>query len=325
MRSILLAITCFCLAACGGKTGEKKEVASGFTDNEFTKAFPALSLKYQLSDSLLAKSNTGEKPLAVNGKEYFPDSLVTAFFGKGVKPKFYPIGKAMNGGKEVYLIMHGTDGERHAAFLLCYDDRLVYKDGLLLCATDNDPKAYSSASIDKSFSIVTRKETYQGSEGMKVTERALMMGNDGKFIDILSNDPEQKQEMVNPLDTMAAKGKFAGDYVSGEHNFISIRDGRDSSEILFFYHFEKGEGCNKEIKDYAKINSKNTAVFRKDGDPCVFTFTFGAAQVILKEDQGCGNYRGMDCTLNGTFIKKKKPVAADTLKKKNIVPVKKTK
>lgn len=325
MRVILLSVVCLYLAACGGTTKKDKILSTtNFTDNEFTKEFPVLNLKYQVSDSML-KNNAAEKPLAVAGKNYFPDSLVTAFFGKNVKPKFYPLGKTMNPGREVYLVMHGSDGERHAAFLLCYDNQLNYKDGLLLCATDNDPKSYSSGSIDKSFGIVTRKENYQSGEGLKVSERTLMF-SEGAFIDILNNDPEQKQTMVNPLDTMSAKGKFAGDYVSGEQNFISIRDGRDSGEIVLFYHFEKGEGCNKEIKDYARINSKNTAIFRKDGDPCVFTLTFTGTQLTLKEDQGCGNYRGLNCTLNGTFTKKKKPGAAsDTLKKKVVAPVKKTK
>lgn len=325
MKAILLSVVCLYLAACGGTTKDKILSTTSFTDNEFTKAFPVLNLKYQVSDSML-RNTAGEKPLAVAGKNYFPDSLVTAFFGKDAKPKFYPLGKAMNPGKELYVVMHGTDGDRHAAFLLCYDSKLNYKDGLLLCATDSDPKSYSSASIDKSFGIVTRKETYQAGEGLKVSDHTLMLGSEGVFIDILNNDPEQKQLMVNPLDTMSAKGKFAGDYISGEQNFISIRDGRDSGEILLFYHFEKGEGCNKEIKDYARINSKNTAIFRKDGDPCVFTLTFTGTQVTLKEDQGCGNYRGLNCTLNGTFAKKKKPGAAgDTLKKKAVVPVKKTK
>lgn len=326
MRAILFAAAFLCLASCGGKKKEKTTPDTGLTENEFTKAFPVVNLKYQVSDSMLANSNTGKQPLALAGKNYFPDSLLAAYFGKNAKLKCYPLGKAVNPGKEVYLVMHGTDGERHAAFLLCYDQKLAYKDGLLLCATDNDPKSYASASIDRSFSIVTRMETYPGGEGMKVTERALMFGPDGRFMDILSNDPGQKQTMENPLDTMPAKGKFAGDYASGEQNFISIRDGRDSNEIVFFYHFEKGDDCSREIKDYARMNSKNTAVFKKDGDPCVFTLSFTGTQVTLKEEQGCGNYRGLDCTLNGIFTKKKKAVAAsDTLKKKTVAPPKKTK
>lgn len=323
-RILLLATVCACFMGCGGKKDNKDNAGTGFTDTEFTRAFPLLNLKFQITDSVLQKNNAAEKPLVVAGKNFFPDSLVTAFFGKGSKPKFYPIGKAVNGDKEIYLVMKGVNGNQYGAFLLCYDDKMNYKDGLLLCANDSDPKTYASATIDKSFNIVIRNELYHSSEDIQVTERALIYNSEGFFMDVLNNDSEKKQAMVNPLDTLSSKGKFSGDYAAADaRNFISIRDGKDSSLIEFFYHFEKGEGCNKEIKDNATINSKNTALFRKDGDPCVLTFSFSNNQLTVKEEQGCGNYRGLNCTLNGVFTKlKKKATAADSAKKAPAAPLK---
>jgi hypothetical protein len=321
----ILATVCILLAACNGKDDKKETGGSGFRDTEFSKSFNLLNLKYHISDTALLTMKPGEKPLNLSGKNHFPDSLTVAFFGKGVKPKFYPLGKAINGDLEVYLVLKAVDGNRHAAFMLCYDGAMNYKDGLLLCASDDNPKTITSATMDKSFNIVMRNELFNSSEDIQVTEKSVIFNPEGFFMDVVNNDSEKKQVMQNPLDTLPGKGKFAGDYSAGEGNFISIRDGRDTGEIIFFYHFEKGEECNREIKDYAKINSKNSARFQKDGDPCVFSMAFNGNQLVLKEDEGCGNYRGLDCTLNGVFTKKKKTGSpADSAKEiPNAPPVKK--
>ncbi len=312
---LLLSVCCALLAACGGKKDKNEETTAGFKENEFTRSFPSLNLKFQLSDSLLARTGKQDKPIAVTGKNYFPDSLVYAVFGKGAKPKFYPLGKAANGSEELYVVLKAVEGDKQAAFLLCYDGSLIYKDGLVFCESDNDPKTFHSASLDRSFNIIIRKETYHTREDISVVERALVYNAEGFFMDVMNNDPEKKLALVNPIDTLAAKGKFSGDYAAQGQNFISIRDGKDSGEFIFYYYMDKGEDCRNTIRDVARLTSKNTAVFKKDGDPCVFTFTFGNNQVTLKEEDGCGNYRGLNCTLNGSFSKKKKlNLGADTAK-----------
>lgn len=319
-KAVLLFSVCALIAACGGKTDQDNPSTASFKENEFTRLFPAINLKYQLSDSLLARTGKNEKPIAA-GKNYIPDSLIQSVFGKGAKPKFYPLGKVANGSEELYVLVNGADGDKQAVFLLCFDGALNYKDGLVFCETDNDPKTFCSASIDKSFNIMIRKEIHHSREDISVVDRALVFNAEGFFMDVMNNDPEQKLAIVNPIDTLSAKGKFSGDYAaSAAQNFISIRDGKDSNEFVFYYYMDKGEDCRNTIRDVARFTSKNTAVFKKDGDPCVFTFTFGNNLVTLKEEDGCGNYRGLNCTLNGSFSKKKKlNLAADTAKKEQPV------
>jgi hypothetical protein len=317
-RVILLLFACTYLIGCNSKSDKKSDSIGNFKDNDFTGPFPYLELRYHVADSTIIKNNTGEKPLALAGTKYFSDSLIQSFFGKGAKPKFYPLGKARNGDKEIYIAIKAVDGDRRAAFLLCYDEQLNYKDGLLLCNTDDNPATSSSATIDKSFNIMIHNEIRRSSDDVEVIDQSLVYNSEGFFMDVVNNDPEKEQAMENPLDTFPARRKFSGDYAADANNFISIRDGKDSSEFIFFYYFEKSDGCSNKIRDIARFNSKNTALFRKDGDPCVFTFTFNGNgnQVVVKEDHGCGNYRAVDCTLNGTFNRKKKlNFATDTIKK----------
>jgi hypothetical protein len=315
-RVILLLLACAYLIGCGGKSEKKNAATGNFKDNDFTGPFPYLELRYHVADSTLMNNIAGERPLTVIGKNYFPDSLIQSFFGKGAKPKFYPLGKARNGDKEIYVAMKAVDGEQRAAFLFCYDGQLNYKDGLILCHTDNNPATSSSATIDKSFNIMIHNETRHSSDDIEVKDQSLVYNSEGFFMDVVNNDPEKEQAMENPLDTFPAKRKYSGDYAADANNFVSIRDGKDSGTFMFYYYFEKKEGCSNKIKDIATFNSKNTALFRKDGDPCVFSFTFNGNQLSIKEDHGCGNYRDMDCTLNGVFsLRKKGSLVADTAKR----------
>ncbi|MDP9230442.1 MAG: hypothetical protein M3O67_07205, partial [Bacteroidota bacterium] len=71
-----------------------------------------------------------------------------------------------------------------------------------------------------------------------------------------------------------------------------------------------------ELKGEAQFASANTAVYHQGGDPCVLKFTFTSTAVSIKEVEGCGARRGLNCSFNGSFPRKKehKPIGS---KKKN--------
>jgi hypothetical protein len=53
------------------------------------------------------------------------------------------------------------------------------------------------------------------------------------------------------------------------------------------------------------MKSSNTAIYQKDGDPCQLKFTFSSSSVTLKEIEGCGSRRPLNCSFDGSFAKKK--------------------
>jgi hypothetical protein len=74
---------------------------------------------------------------------------------------------------------------------------------------------------------------------------------------------------------------------------------------LIFIHIEKKEGCSGEMKGDVLLTSANTGIYRQGGDPCVLSFRFTSSSVIVREDEGCGSHRGVDCAFDGSFPRKK--------------------
>jgi hypothetical protein len=313
-----LLVTAF-LCGCGSKKEKKGAavVAETVSDNDFTNQFLPITLKYIVADTSLDRMNKDEKPLAISGKTFFPDSLIQGFFGTGAKVKYYPVGKAQNGDNELYVLMKAVSPEKKCILLLCYDNALAYKDGLVLCQADADPHTFFSGSIDNSYNIKVVREERTSPEDVTITDHT-MAYNNGRLMMVVNNDPEQQLTVVNPIDTLPQTRKFSGDYGTDKDNFISIRDGKDSSGFIFFYHFNKAGGdCGGEIKGKGDFTGATTARFMQDGDPCVINFTFTGSQITVKEDHGCGNYRGLDCKLDVVYTKKKKAgAAAETDQKK---------
>jgi hypothetical protein len=308
---------------CGSKKDPAPKTTEGTTTtgNDFTAQFPALALRYYIADTLLLPVGKQEKPMMITGMPHFPDSLLAGIFEKGEKPRFYALGQTSNNEKETYLVMKAVAGNKAAAFLLCYDSSR-YKDGVLLCKTDDDPKTNQSAVIDKSFNIMIHAEQKGSGAALQISDRSLIYNNLGFLMEAVNNDPNQQLAIINPIDTLPQLKKYSGDYSTDKNNFISIRDGRDSTEFEFFYHFRKdGDGCEGEIKGTGTITGPGQARFMQDGDPCVINFAITASQITIKEDHGCGNYRGMDCKLDGVYPKRKKAAPVSDSAKKTTKPI----
>jgi hypothetical protein len=102
-----------------------------------------------------------------------------------------------------------------------------------------------------------------------------------------------------------------------KRNIISVRDGKNPSEIQFFVHFEKMNGeCTGELKGSARFISKTVAQYAKGDNPCVLELSFTASRVTMKEKGGCGSYRDIKCFFEGSFYKKKKPTSSKSASKK---------
>jgi hypothetical protein len=131
--------------------------------------------------------------------------------------------------------------------------------------------------------------------------------NEGKTFNLIMTDAleDKPTELINPIDTLTKKYKYAGDYTTGKMNLVSIRDGRRPDRISFFIHFEKNKDCTGELKGEAMIRSATTAEYNRDGDPCKLKFVFSTGSATLKEEEGCGSYRPLNCSFDLRFPKKK--------------------
>jgi len=102
--------------------------------------------------------------------------------------------------------------------------------------------------------------------------------------------------------------------VKDKVNLVSIRDNKNADRITFFVHFEKRNNCTGELKGEARFTTANTAVYRSPGDPCLLEFRFSSSSVVMKEMEGCGSHRGVDCLFEGVYPKKRE--TRKTTKKK---------
>ncbi len=317
----LILVIVLSIFACKNKS-EKSSTPIVTIENEFTKQFANIELPITVADTTIDRNKQSEKPLKIYGKKYFPDSLFATYFERSEKLNYYSIGKAQNLDQEIYVIMKATNGTKKAAYLLCYDNQLNYKDGALLCKTDELTRTSFMATLKKDFNITIRKTEYIQGEEPKLTESFMVFNNIGVLGEMVTNDSDEEMDLNNPIDTLQQTKKYTGDYYYDKKNFVSLRDSKDSGKLIFFYHFEKNkQDCNGEIKDVIYMTGSSTAVFMKDGDPCKINITFSGNNLSIVEESGCGNKRPLDCDLNGTFTKKTKKVDNSKKDKSKPLPI----
>ena len=319
MNKLGLVFFCCVLLACHTKkAAETKEEENGFSYESFSELFPAASLPYEVTDTGLNKSKDTTVIRSAEFAHLIADSVKNKIFSKGSKVKYYALAKIKVPNAETYFVVKAVSGSKKAALLLCFDKDANYGAALSFLIPDDDDATLQSSSIDRSYTIsrnVTRKKNGAVSaEGKNV----YVYNSDAKDFTLIMTDAldEKNAVLINPIDTLPRTRKFAGDYVQGKKNIVSIRNGRTPNQALAFLHLEKDDGeCIGELKGEVLFTSSNTAIYRQGGDPCVLQFSFTSSSVTLKEEQGCGNHRGLNCTLNGTYSKKKEAKSKKGTKK----------
>lgn len=309
MNRILLGL-CLILWLCGCKE-EKKTSLTGEEPVEvtdFIAFFPEVQLPFSVADSTLSKK-VGDSSLIAYSvfTQFIPDSVLKKDFGAG-KPNIYPLGRVKEKGKETYLFAKALLNKKRVAYLITFDNKNRYLNTLPLIKTG---QSYSSlhSTLDKKFQITTYRDRKTKSGTISSFKRNVYIYNSAAndFTLILTEPNEDiMEDVINPIDTLPQQNKYTGDYVASEKNFISFRDGRNTSEILFFAHFEKNKGeCVGELKGTARFVSAKTARYNEVGNPCTLEFTFTASSVSMKEIEGCGSYRDIQCFFDGKYPKKK--------------------
>ncbi|MEO5563148.1 MAG: hypothetical protein ABIR18_06935 [Chitinophagaceae bacterium] len=307
------------MAACKSKkpslSGEDPVDVEDFID-----FFPDAKLPYKFADtSLLKKDNDS---LLISHKVFtqiVPDSILARTFGKNSKLKIYPMAR-VKGKTETYLFVKVIGGDKRAAYALGFNKDDEFLDGLSILQLDGTSATQQTADIDNRF-VLSKKITRKNGDGSTSDgSDQYVLNNDARsFMLILTEALDDKvTELINPIDTVSRKQKFTADYGSGQMNLVSFRDGRKTDKLRFFIHFEKNKGdCTGELKGEARMKTATVAEYREPGDPCALEFTFTSSAVSIKEVGGCGSRRGLRCSFNGVYARKKeaKPKAVMTSKK----------
>jgi hypothetical protein len=310
-KPVLVLLALVFLLACKSRkktlTGEEPVEV-----DDFIEFFQDIKLPYTIADTQVSKRLSDS--LLISAKifrQFIPDSVMAKDFGKQSKPKFYALGKVSLKGKETYLFVKAATLSRQVAYILCLDDQKVFRAGMPIVRNNSDKNISLIGGMDNKYTITTRESRKTPGGTVYYKLNAWVYNDVGQFtlIKIESNEPVRLKQVYNPIDSLPRKNRFSGDYVQDKKNFVSVRDGKDARRILFFAHFERyGEECEGELKGEALYVKPNVAQYRHAGDPCVLELSFTNNKLTLREEQGCGNHRGIKCFFEGSYWKKKEAV-----------------
>lgn len=306
-RYFLLCCLVAGLAACNSK---KKPSLSGEEPVEvadFISFFPAVKTPYQFTDSTLLKKERDSLLISYTVfTQFVPDSIVSKVFGKGAKPKIYPLARVEKG--DVYLFAKMVAGNKRAGFVLGFNKKSQFIAAMPLLLADAFPSTQQLADIDDRATLTKTLLRKNADGSISEGKDVYILNSDAASFMLIMTDAldDKVTELINPIDTFSRKQKYAADYGSGKMNIVSFRDGRKSDRRMFFIHFEKNGGdCTGELKGEAIMRTATTAEYREAGEPCSLQFTFSSSSVTIKELGGCGSRRGLRCSFDGVYPKKK--------------------
>ena len=298
----------YLFSACGNK---KKPSLSGTDEvviGDFIGSFELIEAPYEVADTSFRRKENDSLRIGNNiFAQFVPDSVLAKVFGKNAKPKIY-IDRRVEIEKETYLFVRAITAEKKASLVLCFDNKNTFKAFLPLLVQDANPATAQISGLDRRFSfyktILLKKTDGSIAEGKEVY---IYNNEAGQFL-LIMTDPidDRVQEVINPIDTLAKKNKFSADYIKDKMNIVSIRDNSKPGRINFFIHIDRNDGqCTGELKGEARFSKANVAVYEQLGDVCSLQFNFSSSSVTVKELEACGAHRGVKCSFDGSFPRKK--------------------
>lgn len=316
--------TLCCVLLIGACKEAKKQLSDDNASVEITdfiEFFPESKLPLQVADTTLARKSSDS--LRIGNKvfgRFVPDSLLAKGFGKSAKPRLFPIGRTAVKDGETYLFLKAEQGTKKIAYVLVFDEKQQFVTGMNFLQVNGSPQAAERSyfNMDSKYTLTTLQQRSLKDGQVVYNKNVYIYNTAGVFTLILTESNDQakaSKQLINPIDTLPGKHKWAGDYWQDKKNLVSFRDGRNPNTLQVFVHFEKdGGNCNGELKGEVKFVGKDQARFTESGSPCVIDFNFSGNTVRMKEQEGCGSYRDIKCFFDGAYTRKK--VAAPRKKKK---------
>jgi len=303
-----LFVAFYLLTGCGNK---KKPSLSGIDEvaiGDFIESFELIKPPYEVKDTALNKKE--KDSLLIANKiftQFVPDSVLVKVFGKNAKPKIY-LGKRITENEESYLFAKASTADKKVMLVLYFDKKNNFKAFLPLLVQDADPATLQVSGINRKFefyqSVIMKDPDGSTAEGKDV----YIYSTDAEQFLLIATDAldDRVREVINPIDTLQKKNKFSADYVKDKMNIVSIRDDNKTGRINFFIHFDRNNSeCTGEIKGVANFASANNAIYKQPGDACSLQFSFSSSSVSVKEIEACGAHRGVKCSFDGNYPRKK--------------------
>jgi hypothetical protein len=320
MRKILfVCMVISLLAECKNKHASLS-VQESVDVKDFITAFPKTTLPFRIADTNVAKiSDTAVISYAVISA-FIPDTVLVNTFGANAKKMIInPVGKIQKD-EELYLLINFTFNKKTSLETFVFDKKNKYLSHFSLINQNNKDTYIHSVNITIEPTFIIAREKINQQNELRYTRNGYAYNNSSKnFIAVINDSNEDLKgirEVINPIDTFAAKNKLSGDYIEDKSNFISVRDGKNVSKYIFFVHFEKDNNCNGELKGEMTMRDATHGYYQQNGDPCVIDFTFTGKSIKVKEHGNCGNHRGIKCFFDDSYKKKKESKSNGSAKSK---------
>ncbi|OLY92778.1 hypothetical protein SAMN05444008_10252 [Cnuella takakiae] len=307
------------LSACGSKDKNSTAASTDGSGNAaFASLFQEMKPPYTLSDSGLLANKDTVRIRSEQWNQFIPDSITKNIFGATTRINYTPLASFKGKKGEQYFLVKAARENRSAALMVvaAHPDSLTAV--LPFLVPDKDAASKQVTSFEGNFSVIRTVHRTLPDDSFQEGKDVFAYSELGRTFDLVMTDPlsDEKPELINPIDTLGSNYTYAGDYSRDKRNIVSVRDGRKKGLITVFIHMEAKEGtCTGEIKGDAEIVDGTTAIYRTPGDPCILTLKFGKGAVTLQEQEGCGSRRGLECSFNGTFKKKKEADTKETKRK----------
>jgi hypothetical protein len=312
------ALSVLVFFGCTEPKETKTDDENAFDFESFSERYKSASLPYQLGDTELLRNKDTTRINANRFAAFVSDSIKRKVFGKTTGIRYIPLQKIESKKGETYFITKAVSGNKVAALLTVLNKGGQAGVSFPFLVPDSNGNTTQVSVIDKYYSI-SRNVTQKEKNDIIIEGKDVYAYNAAvnKFSLIMTDVLDEKdQELINPIDTFPRQHRFAGDYIKDKNNLVSIRDGRNENELLVFVHFEKDGGeCTGELKGTVFFTSSTSAVYRQGGDPCVLEFRFSGSSVTLREEEGCGSNRGLQCVFDDTYSRKQ-PAGQKKAKKK---------
>lgn len=314
----LLLIHSFILVSCGSVKKPSLSGEAPVAVIDFIESFPLTKPLVSIDEEYLNEKENDS--LLISQKvfaQFVPDSVLSKALGKNAKPKIY-IDKRVDEKDGKYLFIKTVHSNKRSSIVLYFDKENQFKAYLPLLIPDANPATSQVSGLDRQYSFykttVLNNSNGTAAEGKEVFSYDK---EENKFILIMTDALDEKiKEVINPIDTLSRKNKYAADYVKDKMNLVSVRDDKNPNRINFFIHFAQQNGdCTGELKGVANFTNSNTAVYKQPGDACSIQFTFTSSTVTLKELEPCGAHRGVKCSFDGKFPRKKEEGKKNDAKK----------
>lgn len=313
-----LGFVLFCAGLTACNDDEKEKAANGSSSQGMTALFKEVKAPYQLTDTgLLKNTDTSSLPSA-NIAPFIADSIKNKYFGKNAAIRYTALAKLSQKEKENYYFIKAFTRNKTAALLLVADNQNNFVASYPFLLPDANANTTQVSVIDKNFTLTKTVILRSGPDIVGEGKEVLAYDAATKSFSLIMTDAlaDNPAVLINPIDTFPRTNKFSGDYLQNKKNMVAVRDGRYANQLLVFIHTENEAGdCIGQMKGEFMMTSSSTATYRQGGDPCVLNLTFKGNTVSINEESGCGNYRGLDCQLAGTFTRKKPQAVKPTVVK----------